>query len=163
MATRHELMQRLIRAYRQDRKVKDVDMHDVAQYAVANGWRLPRPPSPIEMLAKEFSVAAREEVRYDNKTNRPYRANHYFTVTQNGKQLHLWLDIDDAAPREKMILCVNKRREQMIGDGLQLTLDVEHWNTINPKVEPIQVELDLTDEVEWRKNAPDEDENKKAS
>ena len=44
----------------------------------------------------------------------------------------------------------------MIGDGLQLTLDMEHWNSANPKEEPIVLPMDLTDDIEWRKNAPDE-------
>lgn len=45
------------------------------------------------------------------------------------------------------------RREQMVGDGLQLTLDADHWNQINPNEEPIQLPLDFTQDVEWRKNA----------
>ena len=62
----------------------------------------------------------------------------------------------------KMVKARNLRREQMIGDALQLTLDLDHWNSINPAEEPITADLDLTDEVEWRKNAPDERKDKKA-
>lgn len=163
MATKHEQMQTIIRMYRNETGERDVDMHKVALFAVKKGWRLPKPAEPLDMLAKEFSVAAREEIRYDKKTQRPYRANHCFSIVQGGKQMHLWLDIDEDAPRPKMLMCIGKRREQMIGDGLQLTLDVEHWNTINPSSEPIKVDLDLTDEVEWRKNAPSDEEGKKAS
>jgi len=54
-----------------------------------------------------------------------------------------------------MLKSLINRREQMVGDGLQLTLDVDHWNGINPKEEPIQIPLDLTDDVEWRKNSPE--------
>ena len=78
----------------------------------------------------------------------------------DGKQFHFWLDIDDQAPRYKMVRARNLRREQMVGDGLQLTLDLDHWNSINPSEEPITSDLDLTDEVEWRKNAPDEGKKK---
>ena len=42
----------------------------------------------------------------------------------------------------------------MIGDGLQLTLDADHWNRIHPAEKPIQIPLDFHDDVEWRKNAP---------
>jgi hypothetical protein len=73
----------------------------------------------------------------------------------------LWFDIDDQAPRYKMVKAINGRREQMIGDGLQMTLDADHWSSINPHEEPIQPDMDFTDEIEWRKNAPDE--GKKAS
>jgi hypothetical protein len=138
---------------------KDVDMHKVVAFAVRRNLdRLPAPQDPLERLAKEYSAAAREEIRYDNETRRPYRANHCFSVVENGKQMHLWLDIDDDAPRHKMVKARNGRREQMIGDGLQLTLDLEHWNRINPTEEPITADMDLTDEIEWRKNAPNEDE-----
>jgi len=49
------------------------------------------------------------------------------------------------------------RREQMVGDGLQLTLDLMHWNSINPDKEPIELPMDLTFDIELRLNAPDED------
>jgi hypothetical protein len=68
----------------------------------------------------------------------------------------LWIDIDDA-PRLSMLKCAVQRREQMVGDALQLSLDLDHWNSANPDEEPIQVPLDFTDDVEWRKNAPDEE------
>ncbi len=48
------------------------------------------------------------------------------------------------------------RREQMVGDGLQLTFDADHWNNIHPGEEPIVMELDFTLDVEWRKNGPQE-------
>ena len=32
----------------------------------------------------------------------------------------------------------------------------DHWNSIHPNEEPIQIPMDLTDYIEWRKNAPDE-------
>lgn len=70
----------------------------------------------------------------------------------------LWFDIDEQAQRYKMVKAINGRREQMIGDGLQLTLDADHWNSINATEEAIKPDMDLTDEIEWRKNAPGEDE-----
>jgi hypothetical protein len=49
------------------------------------------------------------------------------------------------------------RRKGMVDDGYHLALDVEHWNRKNPDAEPIVVVFDLTNDVEERKNAPDED------
>ena len=49
------------------------------------------------------------------------------------------------------------RREQMVGDALQLNLDAEHWSNEHPNEEPIQLPLDFSDDVEWRKNTPLED------
>ena len=45
----------------------------------------------------------------------------------------------------------------MVGDAVQLTFDVMHWNRINTEVEPIDMPVDFTDDVQWRMNEPDED------
>jgi len=76
MASRHEEMQRIIRQFRFETGKSEVEMREVAQWAAARGWPLPEPVDPIDRLAREFSRAAREEVRRDGKTKRPYRANH---------------------------------------------------------------------------------------
>ena len=132
-------------------------MKEVAKFAVSKGWELPPPTAPIDKLAKEFSQAAREEIRHDKKTKRPYRANLAIAVRQGNEQLYLWLDIDDTnTTRPRMLMNLIQRREQMVGDALQMTYDQDHWNGIHPDQEPISLPLDLTDDVEWRKNGPDE-------
>lgn len=155
MATKHQEMQRLIRHFKDVTGKTEINMHEVAQFAVDKGWPLPRPIAAIDRLAKEFSIAAREEVRYDKKSGKPYRANHAFTTTQGAVQLTLWVDIDEA-PRKPMLKSLINRREQTVGDMLQLTFDADHWNSIHPDEEPIVIPTDLTDDVEWRRNAPDE-------
>lgn len=155
LATKKQLQQRLIRRYKKDTGATEINMKDVAKYAVSKGWRLPTPADPLDRLAKEFTQAAREEIRHDQKTGKPYRANHAISVAQGGTQLHLWIDIDEA-PRKHMLKSLIMRREQMVGDGLQLTLDADHWNNIHPDENPIEVPMDFTEDIEWRKNAPDE-------
>lgn len=155
MAKKQE-MQHLIRMYKDETGAKEVDMHEVARFALAKGWPMPKPVSPVDRLAKEFSEAAREEIRRDANTGKPYRANHAYKSWQNGQQLTLWVDIDEA-PRGPMKMSLINRREQMVGDGLQLSLDADHWNSIHPNEEPIVVPMDFTEDIEWRKNAPDED------
>ena len=46
----------------------------------------------------------------------------------------------------------------MIGDGLQLTFDAIHWNTENLQEEPIQMLMDLTEDIQWRMNAPKDEQ-----
>lgn len=157
MATKHQEMQRIIRQYKEETGKTEINMKDVARYAVSKGWPLPAPTDPVDRLAKEFSQAAREEIRYDQNTKRPYRANHAITIAQGQDQLHLWIDIDEAK-RVQMLMSLIKRREQMIGDGLQLTFDADHWNSIHQDEEPILLPMDLTPDIEWRGNAPEEDE-----
>lgn len=150
-------MQRIIRAFKEITGKKEVDLHEVAAWAVKRGWPLPKPVSPHDRLAKEFAQAAREEVRRDAKTGKPYRANHAVPMLREGQQVFFWVDIDEA-PRKHMDKALKLRREQMIGDGLNLTLDADHWNSVHTSEEPIAIELDFGPDVEWRKNAPDEDE-----
>lgn len=161
MATKNQLMQEMIRRYKRETGNKEVDMHEVAKWAVRHGWQLPKPVDLYGRLAKEFSQAARDETRRDESTGRPYRVNHAVPRVQNGQQTFSWVDIDEA-PRGPMQKSLMLRREQMVGDGLQLSLDADHWNSIHPTETPIDVPLDLTDDVDWRKNAPEEDEKETA-
>lgn len=149
-------MQYLIKAYREQTGEQSVDMHEVAKFAVTKGWPLPVPKSPMDRLAEQFSSVSREEIRRDEATGRPYRANLAVTTWQGSKQLTLWTDIDEA-PRHIAQKAFVQRREQMIGDGLQLTFDVMHWNRVNEEDAPIEMPLDFTEDVAWRLNAPDED------
>lgn len=153
--------QRIIRAYKDETGDLELDMRKVATWAASKGWPLPKPPTAIDILTKQFSDAARVETRRDPKTGRPYRANHSIVTTQGGTQLHLWIDIDEAK-RGPMLKSLVNRREQMVGDGLQLSLDIEHWNSVNPAEEPIDLPMDLTFDIELRKNAPDEDDKEAA-
>ncbi len=150
-------MQRLIRAYKDETGERQIDMNNVAKWAAGKGWPLPTPKNPLDLLAKQFSEAAREETRRDSATGMPYRANHSFVTMHGSEQLHLWIDIDEAE-RGPFLKSAVTRREQMVGDGLQLTLDMMHWNRINPDKEPIDLPMDLTFDIELRLNAPDDGE-----
>lgn len=160
--TRDQKLQAFLRYYRERTGETDLDMHKVAEAAERQGWKMPKPETPQELLAKEFSRAARVEVRKDKVTGQPYRANHAYPTKHGQMTLWLWVDIDQA-PRKTMVKCLVQRREQMVGDGLQLSRDADHWNSIHPEEEPIQIPLDLTDDVEWRKNAPHEDDEEQAA
>lgn len=147
--------QLLIREYREATGVTEIDMRKVAQYAADRGWPLPKPRSAIDLLAKQFTDAARQENKYDQETGKPYRVNHAVPVASGSQYpLWVWVDIDDAK-RPVIRKSLVHRREQMVDDGYQLTLDLEHWNRINPDQEPIELPMDLIPDIEWRKNTPD--------
>lgn len=150
MATMNQKRQAFIRHYLQVTGKTEFDMHDVANLASKMGWKLPTPPTALEILAKQFSEAAREETRQDGKTGRPYRVYHAYPI--GGGQGMLWGDIDKIS-RPKMHKSAVMRREQSVGDMLQLTLDLEHWNRINSKEEPIILPNDLAPDVDWRLKA----------
>lgn len=156
MATKAQEMQAIIKRYKEATGHTSVDMHDVAKYAASMGWPLPKPKTALDRLAEQFSAAAREEVRRDEVTGKPYRANLAVTTWQGSQQTTLWTDIDDA-PRKIAHRSFQQRREQMVGDAVQLTFDVMHWNRVNESEEAIIMEMDFNDDVQWRINTPDDD------
>jgi hypothetical protein len=161
MAGKRQELARWIYEYRRTTGIKEVDHHNLATWLKKRGWPMPVPADPVDMLAKQLSEVARLETRKDNVSGEDYRAYHAFTVPQpNGQQLTLWVDIDEATRSQMRKSGINKR-EQMVGEAVRHTIDFDHWNRINPDQEPLQFPLDFTDDVEWRRNAPDE--NEKAS
>jgi len=152
--TQKQVMQDIIRRYKLKTGETEINMKDVARFAASLGVKLPNPKDPLDTLAEKFAAVAREEIRHDTQTGRPYRANHAVRVGYGSHQYHLWIDIDEA-PRKTMHKSLIMRREQMVG-GVQLTLDAMHWNNINPKEEPITIPLDFTEDIEERLNTPEE-------
>ena len=153
MTTRRHELQRIIRLYKQETGENQVEMRKVAEYATKRlHMQLPKPQDPLEILASRFSQAAREEIRHDKNTGRPYRANHAIPAGQG----YLWIDIDEA-PRSAIQRSLILRRGQIVDDALQLSFDTDHWNAMHPSEEPIVVPLDFTEDVEERKHASDEE------
>lgn len=155
MGNKSQEMQSIIKRYREKTGKSSIDMHDVAKFAASMGWPLPKPKTALDRLAEQFSSAAREETRIDDVTGKPYRANLAVTTWQGSQQFTLWTDMDEA-PRHIAHRSFHQRREQMVGDAVQLTFDVMHWNRINLAETPIEMLMDFTDDVQWRINAPDE-------
>jgi len=156
--TKHEEMQAFVRHYKRENKKTAVTMAEVAAAAIKMGWKVPPPVTPEERLANQFAAAEREETRVDKKTSRPYRANLAYSVANAaGEQTSFWVETDDAN-RNQAEMWMNKYREQMIGESVIGTNTIEHWNSINPKDQPLLFDADLRDETEWRRNTPVEEE-----
>ena len=154
--SKHREMQLLVHQFRDEIGRTDVDTHEVSKWAVSKGYlKLPTPIAPMDMLAKEIAKALREETRVDQKTLRPYRVNHARTEMRSGKQTSLWGDIDKLE-REPMWKCFVQRRNQMVGDAVQLADDVDHWNGVHPNEEPLQIPFDFGPDIDWHRNAPGE-------
>jgi hypothetical protein len=158
MATRQE-RQRFIRHYKDQTGEREIDMHKVAEFAKRTGWKMPTPPSDIDLLAKQFTDAARDETKRSGKTGRPYRVYHAVPTAQ--LNLFVYVDIDEATRTQMLKSSVN-RREQMVSDGLNLTDDIDHWNGMNPKEEQISLPMDLTLDIQIRKAADDQDDEEAA-
>lgn len=163
--SKSEDRQRLIRRYQDETGETELDMKKVAAYAVKMGWPLPKPKDPIDILAAEFSDAARQKYERDKETNRPYRVYHAVPARDaRGQGVFFWIDIDDPSTtannfRKSAVM----RREQMVDDGVQLSLDLDHWNSIRPPEDHVTLPMDISPDIEWRKNAMDDDEGDEAA
>ena len=104
---------------------------------------------PLGRLASDMSTALREEYATDAEGRR-YRVNHAVRVTKGGVQHTFWAIMKDA-PREHMQKAFIQRREQIVGDCVQLNTDVEVYNGLHKDEEPIQMLFDFRDDIEERK------------
>lgn len=150
-------LQKMIKLYKVKTGKTELDPLEIAKFAVKNGVTLPTPDDPMKKLVKRVSQAAREEMRTDRKTGRPYRAYHSLPIKQGQDTFFFWVDIEDAT-RAQMVRSANKRREQVVGDVVQLTFDLDHWAAANPQEEPINLETDFGPDIEWRKASDEEDD-----
>jgi hypothetical protein len=157
MSKRQE-RQRFIRHYKDKTGEQEIDMHKVAAHAKSIGWNMPKPPSDVDMLAKLFAEDAQAERKYDEGTGKPYRA--YQAIPVKSGQLNLFVYVDtDEATRPQMVKSTFHRREQIVTDAYTLTLDLDHWHSVNPTEEQIELPLDITFDVELRKAADDDDDD----
>lgn len=100
---------------------------------------------PYDVLADDMARALREEYATDARGRR-YRVNHAVRVMRNSVQLTFWA-ILDFAPPEHMQKAFIQRREQIVGDCLQLRIDVDVYNDMNADRAPVQLELNFTNDV----------------
>src|ERR1035438_431889 len=153
MATAVQKKQKFIRYFREQTGAKEWNMHDVAIMAHKMGWPLPKPLDPLDLLAKQFADAAREETREDKATKKPYKANLAFARRlATGKQLWLWFDVDDAT-RPQMVKGLHLYREQIVSEAVIGVNTAEHWSRTHPDQRRLPFVTDLSNDVKERDNA----------
>lgn len=149
MITQTEQLQALWRDYEREHDNVAASAREVVDWAVANrALELPR-VDPRDVLASQMARALREQYATDDQGRR-YRVNHAMRVTRSGVQLTIW-GIIGHAPHLHMQRAFTQRREQVIGDLVQLQIDVDVYNDMNPERMPIQLVLDFVDDVAERR------------
>ncbi len=151
MPTQTDELQALWRRYEHEHNHEPTSAREVVEWAVDQGLLELPIIDPLDVLAGQMSRALREEYATDVEGRR-YRKNHAVRVTKNGVQTTFW-GIMGFAHRSHMERAFNQRREQVIGDCLQLQIDVEAYNAMNPSEKPIQLVLDFTDDVAEKRAA----------
>lgn len=123
------------------------------EWAVSQGMlELPR-IDPYNALAEEMGQALRAEYRTD-KAGRRYRVNHAVRVTKAGVQYTFWA-VMGFAEHSHMERAFAQRREQIVGDCLQLKTDVDVYNDLNlgKGVPTVQLVLNFTDDIAERESS----------
>jgi hypothetical protein len=149
VATKTELLQQIWHRYDTNHKHKPTSAREAVEWAVADGLLELPEVDPYDVLAGQMSHALREE--YDTYTDgQRYRVNHAVRVTKGGVQYTFWAMMG-FAPHEHMEIAFAQRRDQIIGDNLQLKTDVDVYNELNKgKRSSIQLVLDYTEDVAER-------------
>lgn len=148
MATKAEHMQTVWHRYGREHEHEPTTTREVVEWGVREGiLALPR-IDPHDVLASEMARALREEYATDAQGRR-YRVNHAMRITRSGIQLTFWA-VMGFAPHSHMQVAFTQRREQIVGDCLQLKIDVDAYNDMNKHEEPIQLVLDFTDDIAER-------------
>ena len=145
MANYTETLQSIWRQYEDAGKPMPATAKEVAAWAISTGLWQPRPADVMSRCADDLARAAREEYRTDAK-GRQYRARHPAKMMKDGQLRFEWADID-SAPRDHMQRAFSLRRRQVVGDCVQLKVDVDHFNDAHADEAPIQLILDFTDDV----------------
>jgi hypothetical protein len=146
--TYKEQLQRVAKDYRSAGMPWPAASTEIAAWAIDNNlWQAHR-STLISRCAEEISDALREEY-YTDPQGRRVRTKHVARIEINGKQIPLWDDIR-SGNRDHFLISVQNRRQQIVGDCLQLKIDVDSFNENNNPGGPIQLILDFSDDVDER-------------
>lgn len=139
----NEQLQRIVSQYIQAGEQWPATSHQIAAYAIKNKLWEAQGATVIDLCAGELARAMREEYIRDPQ-GRVVRAKHAARVA--GEQMVLWADIRTAT-REHMVIALQQRRHQIVGDCRQLKADADSYNENNNPGKPIQMVLDFTEDV----------------
>jgi hypothetical protein len=149
MPTKTEKLQSVWHKYDAERSHKPTSAREAVEWAVREGLLDLPDVDPYDVLAGQMSQALREEYAEDEQGRR-YRVNHAVRVSKSGVQYTFW-GVMGFASHDHMEKAFSQRREQIIGDNVQLKTDVDVYNDFNRGKRPqIQLVLDYTDDVAER-------------
>jgi len=151
MATKKEQAADIFDRYLDEVNPEPVSLDEVADWALMMGLFVPGPQDVRKLCRIAIAEGARAQKRFDGK--RWYRAKHAVKTNIGGVQLSLWADIDKNASRSFMEKSIAQRRRNVVDDCFQMKMDVDHFNETILDKKPIQLILDITDDVAEREAA----------
>lgn len=145
MAGSASQLQAIVRKYRLAGMTWPASSNAIADWAMPKGLWHPHPSAARRQCARELARAMRQDYITDAKGRR-VRAMHAVTRRESDRQTFLWDDVR-TAPREHMALAFMQRRERIVQDCRQLSLDAASYNDAHPKDEPIQIVFDFMEDL----------------
>lgn len=148
MSRYYEQMQKLVEEYRDAGNPWPAKSRDMASWLIRNNKWNRGESTIIDLCARDISRAMREEYHTDPQGRRvrtKHAAKFPAPGTEEG-QMTLWHDIRNA-PRKFMECSFANRRNQIVGDCVQLNTDVKSYNENVSKDDPIPMLFDMTDDV----------------
>lgn len=124
--------------------------NDFIDWAVDKGRLTPRPEDIRKIFRRQVSTALRQAMRVD-EMGTSYRAKQCVSIIEEGVQRTLWFDVDKGGTPRLRQKAARQRRDGIANDIYRAMSDVEHMNYAYPKDEPVQFELDFTEDYEERK------------
>ena len=126
------------------------DPDDFIDWAIANN-RLYTPPEDVRKIHRRRVSEALRQVHRVNDEGTTYRAKQCVTIVEEGRQRTLVFDVDKNGTPQLRQKAVRQRRDAIANDVYRAMSDVEHMNFAYPHDQPIQVEMDFTEDYEERK------------
>jgi hypothetical protein len=118
---------------------------EIADWAIKKGyWDLPK-EKLISICADELARVFKEE-RFTDPSGNRVRFRHARKVDIDGVQTTLWENWPTIS-RDNMETSLLQRRNQIVGECVQLDIDTESFNRFRNKGEPIQIPFDFTPDV----------------
>lgn len=126
------------------------DPDDFIDWAIANN-RLYTPLEDVRKIHRRRVSEALRQVHRVNEEGTTYRAKQCVTIIEEGRQRTLVFDVDKNGTPQLRRKAVRQRRDAIANDVYRAMSDVTHINFAYPHDEPIQFELDFTEDYEERK------------
>ena len=126
------------------------DPDDFIDWAIANN-RLYTPPEDVRKIHRRRVSEALRQVHRVNDEGTTYRAKQCVTIVEEGRQRTLVFDVDKNGTPQLRQKAVRQRRDAIANDVYRAMSDVEHMNFAYPHDQPIQFEMDFTEDYEERK------------
>jgi hypothetical protein len=143
-----EQHQDLVEQYRHATKNRPLRSIEVVDWAINRGLIKLRHVDPRYLLAEEIALAMHEEYITDPQGRR-VRTKHAARYEVDGRQETFWADIRDRNPgtRRHMQIAFQNRRQQIVGECVQLKLDIDSYNQNWNSGAAIQSCFDFTDDL----------------